>query len=81
MKTDERQESRSFSRVAVEERFAPPRAGFSPTPSPSWVRRMLPIVRSHIGALGAYLRQATDHGLVIAIMNSDPGMRTVAPAG
>src|SRR5262245_2881142 len=36
---------------------------------------------SHIGALGAYLRQATDHGLVIMIMNSDPGMRTVAPAG
>jgi L-lactate dehydrogenase len=36
---------------------------------------------SHIGALGAYLRQATDHGLVIIIMNSDPGMRTVAPAG
>jgi LDH2 family malate/lactate/ureidoglycolate dehydrogenase len=36
---------------------------------------------SHIGALGAYLRQATDHGLVITIMNSDPGMRTVVPAG
>jgi LDH2 family malate/lactate/ureidoglycolate dehydrogenase len=36
---------------------------------------------SHIAALGAYLRQATDHGLVISIMNSDPSMRTVAPAG
>jgi LDH2 family malate/lactate/ureidoglycolate dehydrogenase len=36
---------------------------------------------SHIAALGAYLRQATDHGLVITIMNSDPGMRTVVPAG
>jgi L-lactate dehydrogenase len=36
---------------------------------------------SHVAALGAYLRQATDHGLVITIMNSDPGMRTVVPAG
>jgi LDH2 family malate/lactate/ureidoglycolate dehydrogenase len=36
---------------------------------------------SHIGALGAYLRQATERGLMITIMNSDPGMRTVAPAG
>jgi len=36
---------------------------------------------SHIGALGAYLRQATDRGLMITIMNSDPSMRTVAPAG
>jgi len=36
---------------------------------------------SHIAALGAYLRQATDYGFVITIMNSDPGMRTVAPAG
>jgi LDH2 family malate/lactate/ureidoglycolate dehydrogenase len=36
---------------------------------------------SHIAALGAYLRQATDHGFVITIMNSDPGMRTVVPAG
>ena len=34
-----------------------------------------------IAALGAYLRQATDHGLLITIMNSDPAMRTVAPAG
>jgi len=34
-----------------------------------------------IAALGAYLRQATDRGLVITIMNSDPAMRTVAPAG
>jgi LDH2 family malate/lactate/ureidoglycolate dehydrogenase len=36
---------------------------------------------THIAALGAYLRQATDHGLVISIMNSDPSMRTVVPAG
>jgi L-lactate dehydrogenase len=36
---------------------------------------------AHIAALGAYLRRATDHGLVIMIMNSDPSMRTVAPAG
>jgi LDH2 family malate/lactate/ureidoglycolate dehydrogenase len=36
---------------------------------------------SHIAALGAYVRRATDHGLVITIMNSDPGMRTVVPAG
>jgi L-lactate dehydrogenase len=36
---------------------------------------------SHIAALGAYLRQATDEGLVIIITNSDPSMRTVAPAG
>lgn len=36
---------------------------------------------SHIGALGAYLRRATERGLMITIMNSDPGMRTVAPAG
>lgn len=36
---------------------------------------------SHIAALGAYLRQATDHGFVISIMNSDPSMRTVVPAG
>ena len=36
---------------------------------------------THIAALGAYLRQATDHGLVIWIMNSDPAMRTVVPAG
>src|SRR6476620_1045599 len=36
---------------------------------------------SHIGALGAYLRQATERGLMITIMNSDPGMRPVAPAG
>lgn len=34
-----------------------------------------------IAALGAYLRRATDHGLLITIMNSDPAMRTVAPAG
>jgi len=36
---------------------------------------------THIAALGAYLRQATDHGLIILIMNSDPSMRTVTPAG
>jgi LDH2 family malate/lactate/ureidoglycolate dehydrogenase len=36
---------------------------------------------SHIAALGAYLRQATDEGFVIIITNSDPSMRTVAPAG
>ncbi len=36
---------------------------------------------AHIAALGAYLRQATDYGFVITIMNSDPSMRTVAPAG
>jgi L-lactate dehydrogenase len=36
---------------------------------------------SHIAALGAYLRRATDRGLTITIMNSDPSMRTVAPAG
>jgi LDH2 family malate/lactate/ureidoglycolate dehydrogenase len=36
---------------------------------------------SHVAALGAYLRKATDHGFVITIMNSDPGMRTVVPAG
>jgi L-lactate dehydrogenase len=36
---------------------------------------------THIAALGAYLRQATDHGFVLLIMNSDPAMRTVAPAG
>jgi LDH2 family malate/lactate/ureidoglycolate dehydrogenase len=36
---------------------------------------------SHIAALGAYLRQATDQGFIITIANSDPSMRTVAPAG
>ena len=36
---------------------------------------------ANIAALGAYLRQATDHGLAITIMNSDPSMRTVTPAG
>lgn len=39
------------------------------------IRRM-----THIAALGAYLRQATEHGLVITIMNSDPAMRTMVPA-
>jgi L-lactate dehydrogenase len=36
---------------------------------------------ANIAALGAYLRQATDYGLAIIIMNSDPSMRTVTPAG
>lgn len=36
---------------------------------------------AHIAALGAYLREATDRGFTITIMNSDPTMRTVAPAG
>jgi L-lactate dehydrogenase len=36
---------------------------------------------AHIAALGAYLRQATDRGFTITIMNSDPSMRTVVPAG
>jgi len=35
----------------------------------------------HIGALGAYLRRATSRDFTIMIMNSDPSMRTVAPAG
>jgi L-lactate dehydrogenase len=48
--------------------------------------RSLPVVTyvirraANIACLGAYLRKATDRGLVIWIMNSDPGMRTVAPA-
>ena len=36
---------------------------------------------ANIACLGAYLRKATDQGMVIWIMNSDPAMRTVAPAG
>jgi L-lactate dehydrogenase len=36
---------------------------------------------AHIAALGAYLRRATAQGLMIFIANSDPSMRTVAPAG
>ena len=36
---------------------------------------------ANIACLGAYLRQATDRGFVIWVMNSDPTMRTVAPAG
>jgi LDH2 family malate/lactate/ureidoglycolate dehydrogenase len=36
---------------------------------------------AHIAALGAYLRQATARGCIILITNSDPSMRTVAPAG
>ena len=36
---------------------------------------------ANIACLGAYLRRATDRGMVIWIMNSDPAMRTVVPAG
>jgi L-lactate dehydrogenase len=36
---------------------------------------------ANIACLGAYLRKATDQGMLIWIMNSDPAMRTVAPAG
>jgi LDH2 family malate/lactate/ureidoglycolate dehydrogenase len=36
---------------------------------------------ANIACLGAYLRKATDRGMVIWIMFSDPAMRTVAPAG
>ena len=36
---------------------------------------------AHIAALGAYLRRATAQGFMIFIANSDPSMRTVAPAG
>src|SRR5947208_466994 len=36
---------------------------------------------AHIAALGAYLRRATTQGFMILIANSDPSMRTVAPAG
>jgi LDH2 family malate/lactate/ureidoglycolate dehydrogenase len=36
---------------------------------------------ANIACLGAYLRKATDRGMMIWIMNSDPAMRTVAPAG
>lgn len=36
---------------------------------------------ANIASLGAYLRQATDRGFVIWVMNADPAMRTVAPAG
>lgn len=35
----------------------------------------------HIGALSSYLRQATDHGLIIILMTTNPMMRTVVPAG
>lgn len=35
----------------------------------------------HIGALAAYLRQATEHGLVILLTTTNPMMRTVVPAG
>jgi LDH2 family malate/lactate/ureidoglycolate dehydrogenase len=34
-----------------------------------------------IASLGAYLRRATDQGMIIWVMNSDPAMRTVVPAG
>jgi L-lactate dehydrogenase len=36
---------------------------------------------ANIACLGAYLRKATDRGMLAWIMNSDPAMRTVAPAG
>src|SRR5438270_6147314 len=51
MKTEERKSDRPFSPVAVEALYPPPRAGFSPVPSPNWVKRMLPIVRSHLAPL------------------------------
>ncbi len=35
----------------------------------------------HIAALGAYLRKATDAGLVMLLMTTNPLMRTVVPAG
>ena len=35
----------------------------------------------HICCLGAYLRNATENGYMVMIMNSDPSMRTVAPFG
>ena len=35
----------------------------------------------HICCLGAYLRNATEKGYLVMIMNSDPAMRTVAPFG
>ena len=82
---------RSF-RTAAQPYFGTPmhyRApGFSPRPlgkhgsgrrSTEW--SLLLRNTSHIAALGAYLRQATDEGFVIIIANSDPSMRTVAPAG
>ena len=49
--------------------------------------RSIPVVTyvirraANIACLGAYLRKATDQGMVMWIMNSDPAMRTVAPAG
>jgi len=51
VKTQERRTQASFAPVAVEELYAPPRAGFSPVPSQSWIKRMLPIVLSHIREL------------------------------
>jgi LDH2 family malate/lactate/ureidoglycolate dehydrogenase len=35
----------------------------------------------HIAALSAYLRQATDAGLIIYLVTTNPMMRTVVPAG
>lgn len=35
----------------------------------------------HIAALSAYLRQATENGLVIMLVTTNPLMRTVVPAG
>jgi ATP-binding cassette subfamily B protein len=52
MKTEQRGTSeRDFAPVAVEARYAAPRARFETVKYDSWVRRMLPIVRSHLGAL------------------------------
>ncbi|GAC1480109.1 MAG: hypothetical protein NVS2B11_04760 [Acetobacteraceae bacterium] len=35
----------------------------------------------HIACLAAYLRRATDRGLVLLLMSSDPSVRSVAPYG
>lgn len=35
----------------------------------------------HIAALSSYLRQATDHDLIIMLLTTNPMMRTVVPAG
>jgi ATP-binding cassette subfamily B protein len=51
VRTEQRRSARPFSPVAVDERYPPPRAGFSPVPSSSWIRRMLPIVRSNLGPM------------------------------
>jgi ATP-binding cassette subfamily B protein len=51
LKTHERSTDRPFSPIGIEELYPAPRAGFSPVPSPSWIKRMLPIVRSHLRSL------------------------------